>query len=101
MRPPIKGIEHQNVMFLRSGKDQEAIKQRATSSKNIVIIGAGFIGSEAASSLKMHLKETANVHMIGGTSVPMEFQLGKEVGATIMGEHAKNGVVVHMSKQVT
>jgi NAD(P)H-nitrite reductase large subunit len=101
MKPPIKGIEHQNVMFLRSGKDQEAIKQRATSSKNIVIIGAGFIGSEAASSLKMHLKETANVHMIGGTSVPMEFQLGKEVGATIMGEHAKNGVVVHMSKQVT
>jgi NAD(P)H-nitrite reductase large subunit len=101
MKPPIKGIEHQNVMYLRSGKDQEAIKQKATTSKDIVVIGAGFIGSEAAASLKMHLKENANIHLIGGASVPMEMQLGKELGGIIKEEHEKNGVVLHLRKHVT
>ncbi len=77
-RPPIKGIEHKNVMYLRSGADQAAIKAAATTSKNVVIIGTGFIGSEAASAIKMHLKDTAEVHIIGMTKVPMQMQLGPE-----------------------
>jgi NADPH-dependent 2,4-dienoyl-CoA reductase/sulfur reductase-like enzyme len=100
-RPPIKGIEHKNVMYLRSGADQAAIKAAATTSKNVVIIGTGFIGSEAASAMKMHLKDTAEVHIIGMTEVPMQMQLGPEVGGLIKKEHEKNGVKLHMLKSVT
>jgi NAD(P)H-nitrite reductase large subunit len=83
LRPNIKGIDHQNVMFLRSGQNQADIKLRAATAKNIVVIGTGFIGSESASALKMHLKDGATVHIVGSSNVPLEKQLGKEIGETI------------------
>ncbi len=51
--------------------------------------------------MKMHLKDTAEVHIIGMTEVPMQLQLGPEVGGLIKKEHEKNGVKLHMLKSVT
>jgi apoptosis-inducing factor 3 len=57
-KPPIPGIESNNVFFLRSAKDQEMIKDKVKDEKlGIAIIGSGFIGSEAASALKMKYKD--------------------------------------------
>lgn len=52
-KPKIAGIDLSNVHMLRSHNDQAAIKSQTEAAKNVVIIGAGFIGSEAASSLKL------------------------------------------------
>jgi NADPH-dependent 2,4-dienoyl-CoA reductase/sulfur reductase-like enzyme len=57
-KPPIPGIDSGFVYFLRSAKDQEQIKERAKVVKQgVAVIGSGFIGSEAASALKMQYKE--------------------------------------------
>ena len=55
--PPIPGTNNKIVHTLRDGKDMEAIKGKVQTAKDVVIIGGSFIGSEAASSLKMKFKD--------------------------------------------
>jgi len=52
-KPPVKGVDLDNVHVLRDAKDQTTIREKASKAKNVVILGGGFIGSECASSLKM------------------------------------------------
>jgi len=51
-QPPVEGLKLKGVYPLRTSKDQENIKEAVKDAKNIVIIGASFIGSECAASLK-------------------------------------------------
>ena len=95
--PPCPGLDLPNVFPLRTNKDQTKIKEACKGAKNIVIIGASFIGSECAASLKAHYKDAVNICMINGESVPFERTLGKEIGAFYQKEHADNGVTVHNS----
>jgi len=59
--PPIKGIENDNIFFLRNLSDGIAIKEfiKSNSPKSCVIIGGGFIGLEMAESLhELNIKST-------------------------------------------
>ena len=96
-KPPVPGLDLPNVFPLRTDKDQKKIKEACAGAKNIVIIGASFIGSECAASLKAHYKDAVNISMVNGESVPFELTLGKELGAYYQKEHAANGVTVHNS----
>jgi NADPH-dependent 2,4-dienoyl-CoA reductase/sulfur reductase-like enzyme len=59
------------VFVLRSHKDQEDVKRVAESgAKRVVILGAGFIGSESASALKLKYKDAMEVHMVSIDKVP-------------------------------
>ena len=100
-KPPIPGIDSEFVYFLRSAKDQEKIKQRAKEvKKGVAIIGSGFIGSEAASALKMQYKDQFDVHMIGMEEFPLELALGKQVANMIAREHKEAGVKLYMQNGV-
>ena len=57
-------MDFENVFVLRSHNDQEEIKKRAETAKNVVILGGGFIGSESASALKMKYKDEQNVDIV-------------------------------------
>jgi NADH dehydrogenase FAD-containing subunit len=48
--------------------------------KNIVIVGASFIGLESASALKKELKDGVNITVVGSTSVAFQNTLGADVG---------------------
>jgi NADPH-dependent 2,4-dienoyl-CoA reductase/sulfur reductase-like enzyme len=63
---------------------------------NVVIVGTGFIGMEAASILS----KTANVTIIGMETFPFERVLGKEVGKAIATLNEKNGIILMMEKFV-
>ena len=80
-KPPVEGLDLKGVFPLRTEKDQAAIKEACVGAKNIVIIGASFIGSECAASLKMHFKDAVNIDVINGEELPFALQLGKELGA--------------------
>jgi apoptosis-inducing factor 3 len=71
-KPPIPGIDSKNVHFVRTHKDQKDIKEKAATAKSIVILGASFIGSEAAASLAMKYGKEKEIHMICDTEVPFE-----------------------------
>lgn len=56
-RPPVPGVNLQNVFTIRNYQDAERIRDSSRQAKNIVVVGASFIGMEAAACLKKELKE--------------------------------------------
>ncbi|MEW4923506.1 FAD-dependent oxidoreductase [Algibacter sp. 2305UL17-15] len=99
--PPIPGIKTAKNLFpLRTATDVTNIKQtiNTLSSKNVVVIGGGYIGLETAASLK---KLGANV-----TVLERETRILQRVTAPVMSEyfgqlHQENGVTVLEGKNVT
>lgn len=92
--PPVEGLKLKNVHPLRTDKDMANIQAACKDAKNIVIIGASFIGSECAASLKQHYKDAVNITMVNGDDTPFKMTLGKELGAFYQKEHESNGVSI-------
>jgi len=51
-RPPIEGIDHENVLTLQTAAQAFDIREKIRSGNTVVVIGAGFIGLEVAASLR-------------------------------------------------
>ena len=94
--PPIPGLNDVNFQNLRNIKDYEEINDsiRKNGVKNITIIGGGFIGMEAASAIKLQLKDAVNVTVIERASTTLEHVLGKNVGKVLEDLATKNGINV-------
>lgn len=80
---------------LRSKQDllniNEALK--ASPSKNVTIIGGGFIGMELASSIKLAHKD-ANITILEANNTPLEGPIGTQLGKVLQKLSEKNGVKV-------
>jgi len=96
VRLAIPGAELQHVHYLRSLGDSRAIIGALGSAKRAVVIGAGFIGLEAAASLK---KRGLEVHVVSPAARPLEKILGPGLGDLVRSVHEKHGVVFHLGKQ--
>ncbi len=97
LRPHIPGFEGEKVFLLRTLKDAEALAKAAETAKVAAVIGASFIGLEAAAALK---KRGLDVHVVAPETVPFEKIVGAEVGRWARGVHEKNGVVFHLGRKV-
>jgi len=51
-RPPVKGIDLPGVYTLQTAAHAEAVRGRLAGARQVVVIGAGFIGLEVAASLR-------------------------------------------------
>lgn len=85
----IPGAGLKNIFYLRSFDDADKIIEAVKSSKNAVVIGAGFIAMEAAHSLT---ERGIKVTVIAPEEVPFERNFGKEIGNLFKKEHEKKGV---------
>lgn len=97
-KPIVPGIDLKNVFTLRNSKDQEAIKQTVGEGKNVVVIGASFIGYECAANLVSTFKDKINVNVVDFFSTPFERTLGKEVGGVLQSLAEENGVKFTLQK---
>ncbi len=86
---PVSGRELKNVLTLRSFADADAIIAAAENAKRAVVVGASFIGMEAAFSLRTRGLE---VTVVGPERTPFERTLGAEIGALFQKIHESNGV---------
>lgn len=86
---PVDGSELDNVFTLRKAADAKAILKAAKQSQKAVIIGSGFIGMEAAASLK---QQGLDVTVVSPDKVPFEKVLGESVGKLFQQVHESNGV---------
>src|SRR5260221_4589697 len=97
VRLPIPGADHPHVHVLRTLADCRAIIQSAKGARRAIVIGASFIGLQAAASLRARNIE---VHVVGLEARPMERVLGPEMGDFIRALHEEHGLVFHLGDTV-
>jgi NADPH-dependent 2,4-dienoyl-CoA reductase/sulfur reductase-like enzyme len=90
--PSVAPAKFANVLSLRTADDTKALKAAAAGAKHVVIVGAGFIGLEAAFALKKQLN-VESVTVVEPSQQPLQHVLGAEVGSVFRGIHEKNGVL--------
>jgi NADPH-dependent 2,4-dienoyl-CoA reductase/sulfur reductase-like enzyme/nitrite reductase/ring-hydroxylating ferredoxin subunit len=98
VRLPIPGADQPHVHVLRSLADSRAIIGLADGARRAIVIGASFIGLEAAAALRARDVE---VHVVGLEQRPMERVLGPEMGDFVRSLHEEHGVIFHLGDTVT
>src|SRR5262249_22505019 len=97
VRLPIPGADQPHVHTLRSLADCRAIIDSAKGAKRAIVIGASFIGLEAAAALRTRDIE---VHVVAPEQRPMERILGPDMGDFVRGLHEDHGVIFHLGDTV-
>ncbi|MES3151572.1 FAD-dependent oxidoreductase [Sphingomonas faeni] len=87
-----------NVFVLRTLADADALKAAAKDAKRAIVLGASFIGLEAAASLT---QAGLAVTMITRDSVPLAKVAGPEVGKFVQALHEDKGVTFHLDRELT
>ncbi|HHX59746.1 MAG TPA: CoA-disulfide reductase, partial [Epulopiscium sp.] len=97
--PPINNVNIQNVFTLKNMEDGEEIKAAATQedNRNIVIIGAGYVGIELVEAMK---KLEKNVRLIQLDSTVMPGSFDKELTDIMEEELRDHNVDLHLSEIV-
>ena len=94
---PVPGADLPGVRYLRQMGDSDALRAAITTAGRIVVIGAGWIGSEVAASAR---QMGAEVAVVAPGAFPLERVLGPEIGGVYRDLHAEHGVDLHLSTQI-
>jgi NADPH-dependent 2,4-dienoyl-CoA reductase/sulfur reductase-like enzyme/nitrite reductase/ring-hydroxylating ferredoxin subunit len=98
VRLSFPGSDQPHVHVLRSLADSRAIIELAKGARRAIVIGASFIGLEAAAALRAREIE---VHVVGLEARPMERVLGPAMGNFVRALHEQHGVIFHLGDTVT
>jgi NADPH-dependent 2,4-dienoyl-CoA reductase/sulfur reductase-like enzyme/nitrite reductase/ring-hydroxylating ferredoxin subunit len=97
VRLPVPGADQPHVRTLRSLADCRAIIAAASGARGAIVIGASFIGLEAAAALRARNIE---VHVVAPEQRPMERVLGADMGDFVRALHEQHGVIFHLGDTV-
>ena len=97
-RLDLPGADLDGLLTLRTLEESLALRERFTEGAAIVIVGAGWIGCEAAAAARQH---GANVTMIEPRSQPLLPVTGEQVGACFAALHRDHGVDLRLGIGVT
>jgi 3-phenylpropionate/trans-cinnamate dioxygenase ferredoxin reductase subunit len=94
---PIAGADLDGVHYLRSLADCDSLRERLDAGGHVVVVGAGWIGSEfAASARQLGLEVT----VIDPVALPNERIFGSEVAGFYRDVHAQHGVELLLGEGV-
>jgi 3-phenylpropionate/trans-cinnamate dioxygenase ferredoxin reductase subunit len=92
-RLTVPGATLPHVHTLRTLDDARRLAAASETAKRAVVVGASFIGLEAAASLR---KRGLSVDIVSPAPLPMEKLLGKAVSAQLRKLHESHGVRFHV-----
>jgi 3-phenylpropionate/trans-cinnamate dioxygenase ferredoxin reductase component len=93
-RLAIPGVDLAGVRYLRTRADSIALAASLEKAQRVVVIGAGFIGSEVAASARKLGKE---VTILEAAPVPLARALGAKMGEICAAIHRDHGVDLRLS----
>ena len=93
VRLPAPGFDAPNVHVLRTMADARRLIASLDGARSVAVIGAGFIGLEAAAALRARKLE---VHVIAREPDPMARIVGAELAAQVVELHRSHGVQFHL-----
>jgi NADPH-dependent 2,4-dienoyl-CoA reductase/sulfur reductase-like enzyme/nitrite reductase/ring-hydroxylating ferredoxin subunit len=96
IRLDIPSADAAHVHVLRSLEDSRAIIERVKTAKRAVVLGASFIGLEAAAALRAREIE---VHVAAPERAPLERIFGAEMAQFVRVLHEEHGVTFHMEQK--
>jgi 3-phenylpropionate/trans-cinnamate dioxygenase ferredoxin reductase component len=94
----LPGAELAGVHHLRSRQDADALAAAASRAEHVVVVGTGWIGSEAAASLRQLGRA---VTLVGPDPAPLARVLGPEIAGVYRDLHADHGVRLTLGTRVT
>ncbi|MGH2943034.1 MAG: NAD(P)/FAD-dependent oxidoreductase [Solirubrobacteraceae bacterium] len=97
-RLELPGADLDGIHELRTVGESDALRELLGDGVRLVVVGAGWIGSEVAASAR---QLGAEVDVIEPLSVPLQHVLGEEVGAVYRDVHVEHGVRMHLGRNVT
>jgi 3-phenylpropionate/trans-cinnamate dioxygenase ferredoxin reductase subunit len=93
----LPGVRGERVHYLRTLDDANRLRELIRPGTRLIVIGAGFIGSEVAATA--HGKG-AEVIVLDTLDAPMQRILGRELGAVCAHIHRSHGVQVRLGEPV-
>jgi 3-phenylpropionate/trans-cinnamate dioxygenase ferredoxin reductase component len=88
-RPPIPGSDSPRVHVLRTAEDAERLRTALVSGARVLVVGAGLIGAEVASTA---LDLGCEIMLADPVRPPLAGALGTEVAAWLHDMHAQRGI---------
>jgi 3-phenylpropionate/trans-cinnamate dioxygenase ferredoxin reductase subunit len=87
----LPGADLDGILYLRTMADSDALRARFESGGRLVVVGAGWIGCEAAASARQRGME---VTVLERLEHPLQGVMGPEIGRVFGDLHRENGVEV-------
>src|ERR1700721_1819448 len=87
-----------DVLYLRTLDESDALRQRMTSARHVVVVGAGFIGLEFAATARAKGLEVDVIEL--GTRV-MARAVTAEISEFFQARHTEAGIRIHLGVQTT
>jgi NADPH-dependent 2,4-dienoyl-CoA reductase/sulfur reductase-like enzyme/peroxiredoxin family protein/TusA-related sulfurtransferase/rhodanese-related sulfurtransferase len=99
LRPPIPGIDGENILTLWTVPDTDRLKARVQDGnvKRAVVVGGGFIGLEVAENLRHLGIEVTIVEMLDQVMAPLDYEMAKLLHENI----EQNGVKLSLGDGVS
>jgi 3-phenylpropionate/trans-cinnamate dioxygenase ferredoxin reductase subunit len=93
----VPGGNLEGVEYLHTLRDADTLATTLKHAPRVVMVGAGFIGSEVAASARML---GCQVTMLEATPVPLLHALGEQMGAVYAGFHRDHGVDLRLGEGI-
>ncbi|SFW91449.1 NAD(P)/FAD-dependent oxidoreductase [Amycolatopsis australiensis] len=94
---PVPGGDLPGLYTLRTLDDSRRLRAAFADARRVVIVGAGWLGSEAAAAARAH---DADVTVVDPVRVPLANVLGETVGGVFRDLHTEHGVHYRLGEQV-
>jgi 3-phenylpropionate/trans-cinnamate dioxygenase ferredoxin reductase component len=97
-RLAVPGADLEGVLYLRTAGDSDRLRAAIAAAGNVVVIGGGWIGLEAAAAART---AGAKVTVLEAAELPLLRVLGREAAEVFAGLHRDHGVDLRTGVQVS